>query len=81
MGDPHPRKELVIMLCLTDEQVEVLVTDPWRHDEMLDNAEAVLRQKPQRFAGILVTRHQPGRYTLALSDSVPFGETRELILA
>ncbi|MFI2566735.1 hypothetical protein ACIPY3_22780 [Paenarthrobacter sp. NPDC089714] len=69
------------MLCLADEHVEVLVTDPWRHDEMLDNAEAVLRQKPQRFAGILVTRHQPGRYTLALSDSVPFGETRELILA
>ncbi|MFJ4030332.1 hypothetical protein ACIPWF_23405 [Paenarthrobacter sp. NPDC089989] len=69
------------MICLADEQVEVLVTDPWRHDEMLDDAEAVLRQKPQRFAGILVTRHQPGRYTLALSDSVPFGETRELILA
>ncbi|MFF1832547.1 hypothetical protein [Paenarthrobacter sp. NPDC058040] len=66
---------------MADEKVEVLVTDPWRHDEMLDHAEAVLRQKPQRFAGILVTRHQPGRYTLALSDSVPFGETREQILA
>ena len=30
---------------------------------------------------VLVTRHDPGRYTLALSDMVPFGQTREQILA
>ena len=26
-----------------------------------------------------VTRHGPRRYSVALSDSVPFGETRELL--
>ena len=65
------------------EQLEVLVTEPRRLYELLDDAETMLRQiaMPQRFAGILVTRHNPHRYTLALSDSVPFGETREQILS
>ena len=63
------------------EPLEVLVTPPGRLDEMLDHAEAVLRQIPQRRAGILVTRHDFFRYTLALSDAVPFGETREQILS
>jgi len=31
--------------------------------------------------GILVTRVHPGRYTVALDDSVPFGETYESIAA
>jgi hypothetical protein len=31
--------------------------------------------------GILVTRHEPGAYTVALDDSVPFGETYEDIAA
>jgi hypothetical protein len=63
--------------------LEVLVTEPGRLHELLDDAEAVLRQTAirQRASGILVTRHDPGRYTLALSDTVPFGETREQILA
>ncbi|WP_159708894.1 hypothetical protein [Arthrobacter sp. 18067] len=69
------------MLCLANEQVDVMVSEPGRVNELLDEAEAVLRQTPQRFAGILVTRHEPGRYTLALSDAVPFGETREQILS
>jgi hypothetical protein len=60
--------------------VEVLVREPSRLYELLDDAEAALRQKPQQFAGILVTRHEPGRYTLTLSETVPFGETREQIL-
>lgn len=65
------------------EHVEVLVTDPGRLYDLLDDAEAALRQLalPGRCAGILVTRHYPGRYTLALSDAVPFGETREQILS
>lgn len=29
--------------------------------------------------GILVTRHQPGNYTVALDESVPFGETLEVV--
>ena len=65
------------------EHVEVRVTDPGRLYGLLDDAEAALRQiaMPQRSAGILVTRHDPGRYTLALSGTVPFGETREQILS
>ncbi|HEY3572515.1 MAG TPA: hypothetical protein VGK98_01675 [Arthrobacter sp.] len=63
------------------EYVELLVNDPVRLYELLDDAEALLRRAPQRFAGILVTRHDPGRYTLTLSDTVPFGETRELVLS
>ncbi|MBT2513467.1 hypothetical protein [Arthrobacter sp. ISL-30] len=31
--------------------------------------------------GILVTRHEPGTYTVALDESVPFGQTREAIAA
>ncbi|NUP59667.1 MAG: hypothetical protein HOQ04_04310 [Pseudarthrobacter sp.] len=31
--------------------------------------------------GILVTRIHPGRYTVALDESVPFGETYESIAA
>ncbi|MCZ9885044.1 hypothetical protein [Arthrobacter sp. B2a2-09] len=69
------------MRSQTAEHLEVLVTDSGRLYELLDNAEAVLRQTPQRLAGILVTRHDPGRYTLTLSDTVPFGETREQILS
>lgn len=63
------------------ESLEVLITDPGRLHELLDNAEIVLRQMPQRSRGILVTRHEPGRYTLAFSDTVPFGETREQVLS
>lgn len=63
------------------EHLEVRITDPARLYELLNGAEAVLRQMPQRSAGILVTRHDPFRYTLALSDTVPFGETREQILS
>lgn len=66
----------------TPEHLEVLVTDAHRLNELLDHAETELRQvaMPHRVAGILVTRHDPGRYTLALSETVPFGETREQIL-
>ena len=65
------------------EHVEVRVTEPNRLDELLDHAEAKLRKAAmtQRCAGILVTRHEPGRYTLALNEAVPFGETHERKLA
>ncbi|MCI0142649.1 hypothetical protein KNN17_13805 [Arthrobacter bambusae] len=69
------------MRSQTAEHVEIHVSDPARLYELLDDAEASLRQMPQQFAGILVTRHDPFRYTLALSDAVPFGETREQILS
>jgi hypothetical protein len=65
------------------EHVEVLVTDPRRLYDLLDDAESELRQaaSPECCAGILVTRHNPGRYTLMLSETVPFGETREQMLS
>ncbi|WP_035749200.1 hypothetical protein [Arthrobacter sp. 35W] len=61
------------------EYLEVVVTKPGRLYELLDDAEAVLRQAAmcQQSSGILVTRHSHARYTLALSDTVPFGETWE----
>lgn len=31
--------------------------------------------------GILVTRHEPGTYTVALDENVPFGQTHEAIAA
>lgn len=31
--------------------------------------------------GILVTRNEPGSYTVAFDESVPFGQTRETIAA
>ena len=30
-----------------------------------------------RTGGILVTRHEPGRFTVAISDSVPYGYTEQ----
>ena len=64
------------------KQLEVVATEPDQLQELLEDAEATLRQSAicQQSAGILVTRHNHGRYTLTLSDSVPFGETREDVL-
>jgi hypothetical protein len=63
------------------EHVEVVVTSRNQLHELLTGAEELLR--PKAIAGgdlgILVTRHNPYRYTVALSDSVPFGETHELL--
>jgi len=63
--------------------LEVVVSEPSRLYELLDDAEAALRQValPHCYSGILVTRHNPSRYNLALSDTVPYGETREQILS
>ena len=48
----------------------------------LDNAVAALIETAKdATCGILVTRLHPGRYTVALDDSVPFGETYENIAA
>ena len=67
------------MRSQTTERLEVLVTKADQLYGLLDNAEATLRQMAmiERRAGILVTRHDPVRYTLALNDTVPFGETWE----
>jgi hypothetical protein len=51
--------------------------------EGLESAVAALIETAAKNAacGILVTRLHPGRYTVALDDSVPFGETYESIAA
>lgn len=69
------------MQSQTIETLEVFVSTPGKLDEMLDLAEIMLQQIPQYSAGILVTRHNSFRYTLALSETVPFGETRERTLS
>jgi hypothetical protein len=54
-------------------------------DEMhegLDNAVATLIETAtEASCGILVTRLHPGRYTVAVDETVPFGETYESIAA
>jgi hypothetical protein len=61
--------------------VEVLVGTQEQLHELLSDAEEALlpAASAERTAGILVTRHSPRRYTVALCDAVPFGETREQI--
>ncbi|MFC8040304.1 hypothetical protein ACFUOZ_13210 [Paenarthrobacter sp. NPDC057355] len=44
-------------------------------DAMIKNAAADAN------CGILVTRHEPGTYTVALDESVPFGQTHEALAA
>lgn len=67
----------------TTERLEVIVTQPGQVHELLNEAEAVLRQAAMthRCGGIMVTRHDPARYTLELSDTVPFGQTWEQTLS
>ena len=70
------------MSIQTMERLEVLVTQPGQRYELLEDAEAKLRQvaMAHRCAGIMVTRHDPRRYSLELSGKVPFGETWEQTL-
>jgi hypothetical protein len=44
-------------------------------------AELIEVASQEASCGILVTRLHPGRYTVALDQSVPFGETYEAIAA
>lgn len=64
----------------TLKAIDIHVTT--RHDleERLSAAVTALQETAMRTRthGILITRHQPGNYTAALSDQVPYGLTREL---
>ena len=55
------------------------VTDRQSMDSQLDAAVSVARKQAMagRQHGILVTRHGADKFTVALSDAVPFGVTRE----
>jgi hypothetical protein len=64
-----------------DATINIRATSRNDLEEQLEKAVAELRAAAMatRSHGILVTRHQPGTYSAALSDRVPFGLTQELI--
>ena len=68
------------MKTTTAEVLEVKVETAQQLDDRLNDAvlnlQAVATRTRQH--GILVTRLNPGHYTVSLSDTVPFGVTREL---
>lgn len=52
------------------------------HDGLESAVESLIETAAQEgTCGIRVTRHEAGRYTVALDESVPFGETHEDIAA
>ncbi|GGI03153.1 hypothetical protein ACFFGR_10950 [Arthrobacter liuii] len=57
----------------------IQVADAESIDRELDTAVAAVREQAlqERRRGILVTRRGPDSFTVALSDEVPFGLTRE----
>jgi hypothetical protein len=59
--------------------ISVQATTPEDRNERLEAAVKELQQAAMVHGrhGILVTRHEPGAYTVALSEDVPFGLTRE----
>ena len=64
------------------ECIEIQVENRQVLDERLDDAVRGLQQIAMATGthGILITRHKPGHYTAALSDQVPFGMTREVLI-
>ncbi|MBT2566286.1 hypothetical protein J7I84_07200 [Arthrobacter sp. ISL-85] len=64
---------------LTAPVLTVTVTD--RDSRDVDLEAAVIAMREQALLGgrqgILVTRHAPGKFTVELSDDVPFGFTHE----
>jgi hypothetical protein len=63
------------------EAIEIYATSRQVLEERLETAVNHLQETAMLTGacGILVTRHNPGSYTVALSDQVPFGITRELV--
>ncbi|MHC6595138.1 hypothetical protein [Arthrobacter sp. C152] len=61
--------------------LEVSASSPENLQKLLSKAEAALIRIALDLGnrGIVVTRHSPSKYTLELTEKVPFGETREQI--
>jgi hypothetical protein len=68
-------------LTTITDRIEIRVDSRDVLDERLNDAVRGLQELAMETGtqGILLTRHQPGHYTAALSDQVPFGMTRELV--
>jgi hypothetical protein len=66
----------------TTNTIDIQVDDRKILDERLDAAVKRLQEAAILTGthGIMVTRNKPGSYTATLSDQVPFGMTREIIL-
>ncbi|GAA1786088.1 hypothetical protein GCM10009712_36890 [Pseudarthrobacter sulfonivorans] len=69
------------MQTFVDGAIRIHVTSRRALDEKLEVAVKQLQAVAMRTRthGILVTRHEPGAYTAALSNQVPFGITMERI--
>jgi len=63
------------------DSIDIHVTNRQALDEHLEAAVKNLQEQAMLTGthGILITRNKPGHYTAALSESVPFGTTLELI--
>ena len=68
------------MRTVIDLPTAVIVTDRASMEQQLDEVVTAARAlaMSEGHKGILVTRHDYGSFTVALSDAVPFGLTREL---
>lgn len=66
----------------TTQTIDIQVDNRKILDERLDAAVKCLQEAAMLTGtqGIIVTRNRPGSYTATLSDEVPFGMTREIIL-
>ncbi|OFI38397.1 hypothetical protein BIU82_03410 [Arthrobacter sp. SW1] len=51
------------------------------HDGLDQAVNTLIEDAADVDCGILVTRHEPGSYTVAFDESVPFGQTREAFAA
>ncbi len=67
------------MKTALDLKIVVTATDRASIEHLLDEAVDLVRTTAmhERRQGILVTRHDFDSFTVALSDAVPFGLTRE----
>jgi hypothetical protein len=63
-----------------DFPIDVKVSDRASMDDQLDRAVALARScaMQEKRRGVLVTRHDFNRFSVELSDGVPYGFTREL---
>ena len=62
-----------------DLSITVIITDRESLESQLDAAVSAIREgsMAERRWGILVTRHAANEFTVALSESVPFGMIQE----
>lgn len=78
-GQSKYAKKDSAMTTITD-RIEIQVDSRRVLDERLNDAVRDLQEQAMLTGthGILITRHEPGHYSAALSDQVPFGMTREV---